>query len=138
MAKTLIFVVGGLIILTSCTSYSSYNRYSINDVPVQNRRLPSGYQPLLISTEGPQLNPKYYEIMGRVTSVVDSAWVWEKHCTDAIEMLRYEARSIGADAVINLDCGSGTFGAKASGIAIVFNNREEALRALEEISAIFR
>ena len=138
MRKTIILSFVGLMMLIGCASYSSYNKYSTNDVPIQNRRLPSGYPTLLISSQGPQLNPQYYEIMGRVTSVVDSVTVFENHCRGAMEMLRYEARNIGSDAVINLDCGSGTFGAKASGMAIYFKNREEVLKALEEIKPVFR
>lgn len=138
MRKTILLIFVGLMMLIGCASYSSYNKYSTNDVPIQNRRLPSGYPTLLISSQGPQLDPQFYDIMGGLTSVVDSVTVFENHCRGAIEMLRYEARSIGADAVINLDCGSGTFGAKASGMAIFFKNREEALKALEKIKAVLR
>ena len=124
--------------LTGCASYSSYNKYSTNDVPIQKRRPQSGYPTLLISSEGPQLNPQYYEIMGGVTSVLDNVTAFENHCRGAIEKLRYEAKSLGADAVINLACGSNVFGARASGTAIVFKNREETLKVLEEIKAVVK
>jgi uncharacterized protein YbjQ (UPF0145 family) len=91
---------------------------------------------IIISTNGPQLEPKYYEIMGKVTSQIDNITIFQKHCKDAIEMLRYEAGKVGADALINVSCSSDKYSANATGAAITFKDREQTLKVLKEIKAI--
>jgi uncharacterized protein YbjQ (UPF0145 family) len=135
--RKMILVVVALLTLIGCVS-GPYSKYTTNDVPTQKRRPPTGYPTLLISSEGPQLDRKYYEIMGRVISESDNITVFENHCQGAIQMLRYEAKSIGADAVTNIACGSSAFGARASGWAIVFKDREEATKVLEKIGAVLK
>lgn len=118
-----------LVILTGCASYLSYDRSSSNDILFHKRKPPSFEKAIIIDTNGPQLDTKYYEIMGRVMSQVSNVTALTNHCKDAIEMLRYEAESVGADALVNVSCGSGKFDASASGTAIAFKNRGEALKA---------
>ena len=91
---------------------------------------------IIISTKGPQLEPNYYQIMGTVNSQIENVSVFQKHCKDAIEMLRYEAEAVGADALMNVSCSLDKYGASASGSAITFNNRAQALQALKDIRAI--
>jgi hypothetical protein len=55
-----------------------------------------------------------------------------------MKMLRYEAEIVGGDALIDVSCASGTFGASANGTVIAFKNRAEALKVLKEIKAILR
>jgi len=91
---------------------------------------------IIISTKGPQLEPKNYEIMGKVNSKIENISSLQKHCKDAIEMLRYEAEIVGADALIDVSCSSNKYGAQAFGTAILFKSREEALKALNDMRAI--
>lgn len=128
----LLLVVGSLTV--GCASWGPSNTYSTNDIPLQNRKI-AAYAPIIIGLKGPQLDPSYYDIMGKVKSSVDNKTIFERHCAGAIEMLRNEARSVGADALINVDCGSSHFGSGASGIAIAFKDRQESLKKLEEIKA---
>jgi len=136
MRKMIIWVVAGLAILNGCASYLSYDRYSTSDIPFHKRKPPSLDKAIIISTNGPQLELKYYEIMGNVISQISNITIFQNHCKDAIEMLRYEAENVGADALINVSCSSGKYNADASGTAIAFKNREQALRVLKEIKAI--
>lgn len=85
--------------------------------------------------EGPQLAPEYYEYLGEVRSSVDNLTVFENRCKGAIELLRVEARQMGADALINVSCGRSMFGAGASGKAIIFKDRDECMKILKEIGA---
>lgn len=136
MKKMMILMVLGITILIGCRSYLSYERQSSNDIPFEKRRPPSLEKAIIISSKGPQLEPKYYEIMGKVRSKADNLTILQNHCKDAIEMLRYEAEVVGADALINVACSPDTFSAGASGTVITFRNREQALKALKEIQAI--
>ena len=135
MRKMMILTVVGIVILIGCKSYLSYNRHSTNDIPFHKRRPPSMDRAIIISTNGPQLEPKYYEIMGNVMSQIDNLTMFQNHCNDAIEMLRYEAETVGADALINVSCSPDKFSANASGTAITFKNREQALRVLRDMKA---
>lgn len=126
----------GSAMLIGCASYLSYDRDSSSDIPFHKRKPPSLNKAVIISTNGPQLEPKYYEIMGNVMSQINNITVFQKHCKDAIEMLRYEAENVGADALINVSCSSGKYSAEASGTAITFKNREQALKVLKDIKAI--
>lgn len=137
-------VMVGLVLLflfvTGCVDPRT-KRHSSNDIPVENRRAPA-YRPIIISSSGPQLDPSYYEVMGKVSSfnfsVSISLLKFQGHCYKAIEMLRDESMNAGADALINVECGEGKlgFGASASGIAVAFKNRQECLIKLEEIKAV--
>jgi uncharacterized protein YbjQ (UPF0145 family) len=74
--------------------------------------------------------------MGKVTSQIDNITIFQNHCKDAIEMLRYETENVGADALINVSCSSDKYSANARGAAIAFKNREQALKVLKDIKAI--
>lgn len=126
----------GVALLMGCASYLSYDRNSSSDIPFHKRKPPSLDRAIIISTNGPQLESKYYEIMGNVMSQINNITVFQKHCKDAIEMLRYEAENVGADALINVSCSSGKYSAEASATAITFKNREQALKLLKDIKAI--
>jgi len=136
MRKVNILMAVGVALLMGCASYLSYDRNSSSDIPFHKRKPPSLDRAIIISTNGPQLESKYYEIMGNVMSQINNITVFQKHCKDAIEMLRYEAENVGADALINVSCSSGKYSAEASGTAITFKNREHALKVLKDINAI--
>lgn len=136
MKKTVIWIVLGLVILIGCRSYLSYDRDSSNDIPFHKRKPPSLNKAIIISTKGPQLEPNYYQIMGTVNSRIENIATFQRHCKDAIEMLRYETEVVGADALMNVSCRRDKYGAAASGTAITFNSRDEALKVLEDINAV--
>jgi uncharacterized protein YbjQ (UPF0145 family) len=136
MRKMVIWMIVGLAIFAGCRSYMSYERQSSTDIPFHKRKPPSMNKAIIISTNGPQLEPNYYQIMGTVNSTIENVSIYSKHCTDAIEMLRYEAEAVGADALMNVSCSLHKYGAEASGSAITFNNREQALKVLKDIKAI--
>jgi hypothetical protein len=136
MRKMMILTVVGIAILIGCQSYLSYERKSTNDIPFYKRKPASMNEAFIISTKGPQLEPQNYEIMGKVDSQVENLTLFQKHCKDAIEMLRYEAEVVGADALINVSCTRDTYSAGASGTAITFRDREQALKLLKDMKAI--
>ena len=136
MRKMMILMVVGIAILIGCKSYSSYNRQSTSDIPFDKRKPLSLDKAIIISSKGPQLEPKYYEIMGKVRSQADNITTLQNHCKDAIEMLRYEAQNVGADALINVSCSPDKYSAGASGTAITFKDREQALEVLKDMKAI--
>jgi len=136
MRKMMILAVVGITILIGCRSYMSYERKSTSDIPFYKRKPPSMDRAIIVSSNGPQLEPKYYEIMGNVTSRIDNITMFQNHCKDAIETLRYEGETVGADALINVSCSPDKFSAHASGTAITFKNREQALKVLKDMKAI--
>lgn len=136
MRKAAIGIVVGLALFTACRSYMSYDRHSSSDIPFHKRKPPSLNKAIIISTKGPQLEPKNYEIMGKVNSKIENISSLQNHCRDAIEMLRYEAEAHGADALINVSCSQDKYSAEAYGTAILFKSREEALKVLKDIKAI--
>ena len=136
MRKMMILTVVGIAILTGCQSYLSYERQSTSDIPFYKRKPPSMNDAIIISTKGPQLEPQNYEIMGKVDSRVENLTIFQRHCKDAIEMLRHEAEVVGADALINVSCSRDTYSSGASGTAIKFRDREQALKVLGDIKAI--
>jgi hypothetical protein len=138
MKKMMMLTVVGIAILIGCSSYLSYERKSTNDIPFDKRKPPSMNKAIIINSKGPQLEPKYYEIMGKVQSQADNLTILQNHCKDAIEMLRYEAEVVGADALINVSCSQEKFSANASGTAIAFKNREQALRVLQDMKATLK
>ncbi len=137
MRKMVIWMILGLTMFIGCRSYLSYERRSSSDIPFHKRKPPSMNKAIIISTKGPQLEPNNYEIMGKVNSQIENITSLQKHCKDAIEMLRYEAEVVGADALINVSCSRDKYSAEASGTAIIFKSREEALKVLKDIEAIF-
>jgi uncharacterized protein YbjQ (UPF0145 family) len=136
MKKIIIFMAIGWAVFLGCRSYLSYDRSSTNDIPFHKRRPPNMDKAIIISTKGPQLESKYYEVMGNVRSKIENITSLRNHCKDAIEMLRYETENVGADALINVSCRQEKYGAQATGSAILFNDREQALRILQDIKAI--
>jgi len=137
MRKMMILIVVGIAILMGCRSYISYERQSASDIPFDKRKPPSLDKTIIIiSTNGPQLEQEYYMIMGKVRSNVENWLSLENHCKDAIEMLRYEAEKVGADALIGVSCSPDKYSAKALGTAITFRNREQALKVLKDMKAI--
>jgi uncharacterized protein YbjQ (UPF0145 family) len=77
-----------------------------------------------------------YEILGEVRSLVNNITIFEKRAKGAVEMIRNEARQVGAHAIINVQVGETQFGSSASGIAIRFKDYNEAIRLLKEIGAV--
>ena len=136
MQKIVILLIVGIVILVGCASFLSYSRQSTNDIPFEKRRPPSLDRAIILSTKGPQLEPKFYEILGKVRSHVENMSSLQNHCKDAIDTLRYEAESVGADALIDVSCSPEKYSAQASGTAIAFRNREETLKVLTDIKAI--
>ncbi len=136
MKKMMILTVAGIAILIGCQSYLSHERRSSNDIPFYKRKPPTMNKAIIIGTKGPQLEPQNYEIMGKVESQIENLTSVQRHCKDAIEMLRYETEVVGADALMNVSCKRDTYGAKATGTAISFKNREQALKLLGEMKAI--
>jgi hypothetical protein len=136
MRKMMILMVVGIAILIGCKSLSSYNRQATSDIPFEKRKPLSLDKTMIISSKGPQLEPKYYEIMGTVRSQADNITTLQNHCKDAIAMLRYEAQNVGADALINVSCSRDKYSAGASGTAITFRDREQALKLLKDMKAI--
>ena len=132
----MILIIVGIAILVGCASYLSYERQSTSDIPFEKRKPPSLEKAIILSTKGPQLEPKFYEIMGNVRSQVENMSSLQNHCKDAIDTLRYEAETIGADALKDVSCSPEKYGAKATGTAIAFRNREETLKVLIDIKAI--
>jgi hypothetical protein len=136
MRKMMILMVVAIAILIGCRSYLSYERQSTSDIPFDKRKPMSLDKAIIISTKGPQLEPKYYEIMGKVRSQADNLSSLQNHCKDAIELLRHEAENVGADALINVSCSPDKYSAGASGTAITFRDREQALKFLKDMKAI--
>jgi uncharacterized protein YbjQ (UPF0145 family) len=136
MRKIMILIIVGIAIPVGCASYLSYSRQSTNDIPFEKRKPLSLEKAIILSMKGPQLEPKYYEIMGKVTSHVENMSSLQNHCKDAIDMLRYEAENVGADALIDVSCSPEKYSAQAFGTVITFTNREEVLKVLRDINAI--
>jgi hypothetical protein len=121
-----------------CASTLTYDKSSKSDIPFSNRRPPSSEKAIIIDSQGPSLDPKYYDVMGKADSQVSHVSSLAPHCKDAMEMLRYEAEIVGGDALINVSCTSGTFNASANGTVILFKDRMEALKALKDIKAVLK
>jgi uncharacterized protein YbjQ (UPF0145 family) len=138
MKGMMISILLGMVMLIGCKSYLhlSVDRSSTSDIPFERRKPASANKAIIISTNGPQLEPKYYEVMGKVMSQVENMTSLENHCMDAMEMLRHEAEKVGADALINVSCTPDKYSANASGTAIAFRNSEETLKVLRDIKAV--
>ncbi len=136
MRKIMILIIVGTAFLNGCASFLSYSRQSTNDIPFDKRKPLSLEKAIILSTKGPQLEPKFYEIMGKVRSYVENMSSLQNHCKDAIDMLRYEAENVGADALIDVSCSPEKYSAHAFATAITFTNREEVLKVLRDIKAI--
>ena len=136
MRKIMISIIVGIAIPVGCASYLSYERQSTSDIPFEKRKPPSLEKAIILSMKGPQLEPKFYEIMGKVRSQVENVSSLQDHCQDAFDMLRYEAERVGADALIEVSCSPEKYGAHAFGTAIAFRNREEVMKVLMDIRAI--
>jgi hypothetical protein len=136
MRRMALWIILGLTMLIGCSNFMSYSRHASSDIPFEKRRPPSDNKPIIISTKGPQLQPEYYEIMGKVNSKINNPPVLQKRCEEATELLRYEAGIVGADGLIKVSCKWDTKGEEASGTAILFKSREETSRVLKDIKAI--
>jgi uncharacterized protein YbjQ (UPF0145 family) len=136
MKKVILIMSIGLAVFWGCRSYFAYDRSSTSDIPFHKRRPPNMDRAIIISTKGPQLESKYYEVLGNVSSKIENITSLRNHCKDAIEMLRYETENVGADALINVSCRQEKYSAHATGSAILFKNREQALSILQDIKAI--
>jgi len=133
-----IFFAGIFAFVIGCASHLNYDKSSRSDIPFHKRKVPSLEKAIIIDPQGPALDPKYYEVMGRADSEVSNVTALVSHCKDATEMLRFEAENVGGDALIDVSCTSGTFNATANGTVISFKNRGEALKALKEIKAVLK
>jgi hypothetical protein len=123
-----------VLILSGCVGEQYRSTHSIDkSLP------PSQYTVIVISEEGPQLEPEYYEELGTVEAAVGDMTPYLARCIGAFYLLKSEARKHGADALIHAQCGAAIIGtARASGIAIIFKDREESLKRLKEIGAILK
>lgn len=137
MKKLLFLTMVLTALLAGCASWSESKQeiYSTNSVPLTKRYI-SEYPVIIISTRGPQLSPDSYEVLGEISSKVNNVTVFEKRGTGAVELLRNEAKQVGAHAIINVQVGQTQFGSTASGVAIRFKNYDEAIRSLKEIGAV--
>jgi hypothetical protein len=112
---------------------------------------PENYHVPIISPLGPQLDPSFYTVIGIVEASKEAVFRFENVSLNSVlDMLRVEARKAGADALIQVNYVRKTpspgrrispttqdvDSISAQGVAIVFKNREEALKKLEEIKAI--
>ncbi len=128
----LLFLSMMALMISGCVG-GTYQHWSTHNI---SKSLPSSQYPVIvISEQGPQLEPEYYEALGKVESVVENITAFERRCIGAINLLKSEARKNGADALIHTQCGAAMGSARASGIAIIFKNRNESLKRLEEIGA---
>jgi len=114
-------LVLAMVVLAGCVR-GTYHRYSWNTVPTELRRPPTR-EVVLISKGAPQLDSSTYKALGKVNSFNPNYTAFEKRCLGAVEMLRDEAQRVGADAVINIECGESLGGSYASGTAIRFTER---------------
>ena len=132
-----ILVLLAMVVLVGCSSWNESKQqvYSTNSVPLEKRGI-SEYPVIIISTRGPQLNPDLYDVLGEVRSLVNNITVFEKRSRGAVEMLRNEARQVGAHAIINIQVGETQFGSGASGIAIRFKHYDDTIRLLKDIGAM--
>jgi len=131
-----IFFAGIFAFVIGCASHLNYDKSSRSDIPFHKRKVPSLEKAIIIDPQGPALDPKYYEVMGRAEGEVSHVSALSPHCKDAIKMLRYEAENVGADALINVSCSPDNYSAGASGTAITFRDREQALKCLKDMKAI--
>jgi len=137
LRRKAIFFAGIFAFVIGCASHLG-DQSSESDVPFDKRKVPSFEKAIIIDPKGPSLDPKYYEVMGRAVSEVSDVTSIYSHCEDAIERLRFEAETVGGDALINVSCTSRKFNANAEGTIITFKNREEALRVLKDIKAVLK
>jgi PBP1b-binding outer membrane lipoprotein LpoB len=137
MKKMALILLAIVILISGCASWNESKQqiYSTNSVPLDKRAV-SEYPLIIISTRGPQPSPDLYEVLGEVRSLVNNITVFEKRGKGAVEMLRNEARQVGAHAIINTQVGETQFGTSASGVAIRFKNYDETIRLLKEIGAV--
>jgi hypothetical protein len=134
--RRLLFLLIIVLMLSGCTggrpqytSTHSITKY----VPA------SQYSVIVISEQGPQLEPEYYEELGTVEIALGEVTPGGMmKCVGILFLLKSEAKKHGADALIHAQCGQFLGIARASGIAIIFKNREESLKRLKEIEAVIR
>ena len=138
MRRKAVLSVGIFLFALGCASHLINERSSTSDIPFEKRKTPSLENAIVIDPQGPSLDPKYYEIMGEASAQVSNVSAIPAHCKDAIDMLRYETEKVGGDALINVSCNSGSFGAGASGTIISFKNRQEVLKVLRDIKAVLK
>ncbi len=119
-------------ILEGRTYQGSSTHYFSKSLPPSKNRV------IVISSQGPQLEPEYYEILGDVESEVVRIKDSERGCNFAISLIGSEAEEHGADGLIHTKCGAGMGTARASGIAIIFRDRYESFKRLDEIGATYR
>jgi len=138
MRSKAIFFAGIFAFTIGCASHLDYDKSFKSDIPFHKRKVPTLEKAIIIDSKGPALDPKYYEVMGKAESEVSHVSALVSHCKEAFKWLRYEAETVGGDALIDVSCTSGTFNATAKGTIISFKNRKEALKALKEINAVFK
>ena len=129
-----------VLFLFGCSS-ASFVKHDPTNYPSK----PNDYFVPIISTYGPQLDPQYYMVIGTVEASKDAVTVFDKVSVESVfEMLKQKAKEGGADALIQVRYQRGVSTGRrvdsvyATGAAIVFKNREEALKKLKEMGAVFR
>ncbi len=138
MRRKAILFAGIFAFVIGCASHMNYEKTSQSDIPFYKRKPPTLEKAIIIDSNGPSLDPKYYQVMGRAEGKVSHVSALAPHCKDAIEMLRYEAENVGGDALINVSCTSDAFTGTAQGTVISFYNRQEALKVLKDIKAVLK
>lgn len=138
MRRKAIFFAGIFAFVVGCASHLDYDKSSKSDIPFYKRKIPSLEKAIIIDSKGPSLDPKYYEVMGKAESEVSHVSALVSHCKEAMKWLRYEAETVGGDALIDVSCTSSAFSATANGTVISFKNREESLKVLKEIKAVLK
>lgn len=136
-----ILVLLAIAILTTACASASFVRTS----PTAYFPKPKDYFVPIISNAGPQLDPNYYAVIGTVEATKDATTIFGKVSLETIfDMLREKAREGGADALMQVQYRRGRASGRnvdnvwATGVAIVFRNREEALTKLKEMGAVFK
>jgi hypothetical protein len=124
------------VLLASCTSQELkdlagtgyqgpgyYQRdYTTNNVPLSLRQPPTN-ECRLIGKNDPQPDTSTYMVLGEVSSFCSNITPFERRGKGALELLPYEGRKVGADAIINIEWAETIGGGYAKGTAIRFVER---------------
>jgi len=108
--------------LMGCVSGRNIQSYTWNDVPIQLRQTPTETV-VIIRKDDPQPDPSTYIALGKISSFRPNViTTFERRGLAAIEMLKEEARRVGADAIINVGVSQESQGSYASGVSIRFTD----------------
>ena len=141
--KNVVYILFLLIFVSSCAS-SSYSPSGMVNTANIAPKSPNYIVPI-ISIHGPQPDPNNYILIGMVEATKDAVTIFDKvKLNDLMNMLRSEARKAGADALIKVywqrgrSTGRPVDSMSAYGSAIIFKDKNEGLKRLRQMGAIFR